>query len=236
CAAEHLRQELERQLVDGPSGDVQCDARDPAHRVHVAERVRGGDPAPIPRVVHEWGEEVQCQDEPVAVRESIHRCIVAGLLRDEHILGLRDRTEEVQDTGEVARTELASATGTVTECGQSGRGRHASEDTGGQPSSVPIAWKPPSTWISSPWIPADRSESRNATAFPTGVGSSTSQPSGARRSHAPLICSNPGIPLPAIVLIGPALTVFTRTLRGPRSRARYRVTDSSPAFATPIQS
>src|SRR4029078_11262654 len=44
------------------------------------------------------------------------------------------------------------------------------------------------------------------------------------------------MPLPAIVLIGPALTVFTRMPIGPRSRARYRVTASSPALATPIQS
>ena len=44
------------------------------------------------------------------------------------------------------------------------------------------------------------------------------------------------MPLPAIVRSGPAETVFTRIACGPRSRARYRVTDSSEAFATPIQS
>ncbi len=32
--------------------------------------------------------------------------------------------------------------------------------------SVPIAWKPPSTWISSPVMPAERSENRNAIASP----------------------------------------------------------------------
>ena len=46
-----------------------------------------------------------------------------------------------------------------------------------------------------------------------------SHPSGARRAHVPPIRSNPGMPLPAIVLIGPALTVFTR-IPWPRSRAR----------------
>ncbi len=96
------------------------------------------------------------------------------------------------------------------------RRRHGS----GQSRSVPIAWNPPSTWITSPEIPPDRSESRKAMVLPTGVGSSMSQPSGARRSHVPPIRSNPGIPLPAIVLIGPALTVFTRIPFGPRSRAR----------------
>ena len=86
--------------------------------------------------------------------------------------------------------------------------------------SVPIAWKPPSTWIISPVIPADRSENRNAIARPTGVGSEVSQPSGARRAHVSAICSNPGMPLPAIVFSGPAETVFTRMPFGPRSLAR----------------
>ena len=42
--------------------------------------------------------------------------------------------------------------------------------------------------------------------------------------------------LAAIVLIGPAAIKFTRIFSLPRSRARYRVADSSAAFATPIQS
>ena len=83
-----------------------------------------------------------------------------------------------------------------------------------------MAWKPPSTWIISPVIPADRSENRNAIARPTGVGSVMSHPSGARRAQASAICSNPGMPLPAMVFSGPADTVFTRIPFGPRSRAR----------------
>ena len=47
-----------------------------------------------------------------------------------------------------------------------------------------------------------------------------SHPSGARRDQASLIASNPGMPLPAIVFSGPALTVLTRIPLGPRSRAR----------------
>ena len=39
-----------------------------------------------------------------------------------------------------------------------------------------------------------------------------------------------------MVRTGPAATRFTRIPRGPRSRARYRATDSSAAFDTPIQS
>ena len=59
-----------------------------------------------------------------------------------------------------------------------------------------------------------------------------------RRLRAPQLreLSKPGIPRAATVPSGPAETRFTRIPRGPRSRARYRDTDSSAAFATPIQS
>src|SRR5262245_50163324 len=52
---------------------------------------------------------------------------------------------------------------------------------------VPIAWKPPSTWISSPVIPRARSENRKLTVSPTGAGSPASHPSGACSPHDPVI-------------------------------------------------
>ena len=87
-------------------------------------------------------------------------------------------------------------------------------------SGVPIAWKPPSTWRISPVIARARSESRKQTAPATGPASSVSQPSGACFCHASASCAKPGMPRAAIVPSGPALTRFTRTPRGPRSRAR----------------
>ena len=69
-------------------------------------------------------------------------------------------------------------------------------------------------------MPADRSERRNAIAPATGRPSDVSHPSGARSAQLPAMRSNPGIPLPAIVFIGPADTVLTRIFFGPRSRAR----------------
>ncbi len=70
----------------------------------------------------------------------------------------------------------------------------------------------------------------------TGPASSVDQPSGACFSQASASWENPGMPRAAIVPSGPALTRFTRTPRGPRSRARYREVASSAALATPIQS
>lgn len=45
-----------------------------------------------------------------------------------------------------------------------------------------------------------------------------------------------GMDLAAIVRTGPAATRLTRISSGPRSRARYRDSDSRAALATPIQS
>ena len=53
-----------------------------------------------------------------------------------------------------------------------------------------------------------------------GIGSFTSQPSGARLPHPSASTSKPGMPLAAIVRSGPAETRLTRMPSGPRSRAR----------------
>ena len=87
-------------------------------------------------------------------------------------------------------------------------------------SGVPIAWKPPSTWRISAVMARERSDRRKQTVPATGPASSVDQPSGACFSHASASCEKPGMPRAAIVPIGPALTRFTRTPRGPRSRAR----------------
>ena len=47
--------------------------------------------------------------------------------------------------------------------------------------------------------------------------------------------ANEGIDFAAMVRIGPAATKLQRIPRGPSSRARYRLVDSSADLATPIQ-
>jgi hypothetical protein len=87
-----------------------------------------------------------------------------------------------------------------------------------------------------PVVTGSQSESSAHTVLATGSGLLTSQPSGARPSHASSNAAKPGIDLAAIVFTGPAATRLTRIPCGPRSRARYRVTDSRVDLATPIQS
>jgi len=85
-------------------------------------------------------------------------------------------------------------------------------------------------------VAGNQSDSSATQARATGSGSVMLQPSGARVSHTLSNLSKPGMDLAAMVRSGPAATRFTRTPFSPRSRARYRAQDSSPALATPIQS
>src|SRR5262247_3086530 len=109
-------------------------------------------------------------------------------------------------------------------------------ELGHDPLQAPIACTPPSTCTISPVVRGNQSDSSATTARAGGSGSDRSHPIGARVDQTPSNSSNPGIDLAAIVRTGPAATRFTRTPDGPRSRARYRVHDSSAALATPIQS
>ena len=92
-------------------------------------------------------------------------------------------------------------------------------------------WVPPA-----PGIKPSCTSGNASTVLATGVESVTSQPRGARSSQTSSNFRNPGMDLAAIVRTGPAATRLQRTLCGPRSRARYRLTDSRVALATPIQS
>src|SRR5665213_871716 len=85
---------------------------------------------------------------------------------------------------------------------------------------LPMAWTPPSTWMISPVVLGNQSESSATIARAAGSASLTSQVIGARASQIAASSSKPGIPLAAIVLIGPAETRLTRMFCLPRSRAR----------------
>ena len=78
-----------------------------------------------------------------------------------------------------------------------------------------------------PVVIGNHSERSTTQARATGSESRTFQPKGALESHASSNSLNPGIDLAAIVLIGPAVTRFTRIFWGPSERARYRDADSS---------
>src|SRR5690242_16043259 len=89
--------------------------------------------------------------------------------------------------------------------------------------------------MTSPEVARNRSDSRATPALAAGAKSLLSQPSGARSFQLFSNASAPGMLRIAIDFSGPAETRLTRIPRGPSCRARYRVADSRPALATPIQ-
>src|SRR3954447_20471224 len=88
----------------------------------------------------------------------------------------------------------------------------------------------------SPVVAGNQSDISASTAFAAGSWSDRSQPSGARSAQASSNWLKPGIDLAALVRSGPADTRLERMPCLPRCSARYRLADSSPALATPIQS
>jgi hypothetical protein len=129
AALQDLAEHLERQVVDGPGDDVQREERPRAHRVHVGERVGGRDPAPVVRVVHDRGEEVERRDQRLPVRQPHHRGIVPGVGGDEHVGAELGEGERAEDRLEIRRPELAPAPGPVAEARESPLLHHLSEDT-----------------------------------------------------------------------------------------------------------
>ena len=78
-ALEHAGEHLERQLVDGPRGEVEGQHGAGAHRVDVAERIRRRDPSPVVRVVDDGREEIDRLHQGLPVGQQVHGRVVAGL-------------------------------------------------------------------------------------------------------------------------------------------------------------
>ena len=86
-----------------------------AHRVHVGERVRGGDPAPVVRVVDDRREEVERGDQRLSSGELDHGGVVARIGGDEHVRAELGEREGAEHGLEIGRSELAPAPGAVAE-------------------------------------------------------------------------------------------------------------------------
>ena len=126
-AAQHLAQQRDVEPVGGPGGQVESEQRAAAHGVHVGQRVGGGDPAPVVRVVDDRGEEVGGQDQgPVAVQGQ-HRGVVTLGGADEQVSGGRSggaeasRAQRGEHLLELGQRQLAGAARAGREGGQPGR-------------------------------------------------------------------------------------------------------------------
>src|SRR5207249_11494134 len=112
---EDADQHLAWEVVDGPRHDVQREGRGATHRVHVRQRVRGYDPPPVVRVVHDRREEVEGLDDRATVAERIHGRVVAGVTGDEHRGGHRGTPEPAKDLRQFSGPDLARTSRAVTQ-------------------------------------------------------------------------------------------------------------------------
>ncbi len=117
AAGEDLAEQLGRQLVQGEGDEVDRDERRAAHRVDVGERVGGGDPAEVTRVVDDRGEEVGGVDERLVLVDPEDGRVVGGVGADEQV-GMPGQRQIGEHRGEPVAGDLARAPGAVGERGK----------------------------------------------------------------------------------------------------------------------
>jgi hypothetical protein len=95
----------------GKARDVQARQGAAPHRIDIADRVRRGDPAEGPRVVHDGRDDVHRLDERQIVTKAIDSRIVRQIEPDEQVrVVTRFRGEPLRDDPQVRRTELGRST------------------------------------------------------------------------------------------------------------------------------
>ena len=85
ASEQHIAQEVVREFLGVPAHEVEPEERSAAHRVDVADSIRGSDPAPVARIVDHRCDEVGGDDEGALVREAVDRGIVAAGRPNEQV-------------------------------------------------------------------------------------------------------------------------------------------------------
>ncbi len=85
AAGKDVARHFDRQLAERDTEDRKREQRRPAHRVDIADRIGGGDPTKIMRVVDDGHEEIRSRDRAAAIGQLPHRSVVGGLGADEEL-------------------------------------------------------------------------------------------------------------------------------------------------------
>jgi hypothetical protein len=124
AAAQHLAEQGEVEPVARPGGEVDREQRPAAHRVHVGQRVRRRDPAPVARVIDDRGEEVRGQHQRALIVQAQHGRVVAFERADEQVTRGRAHRGDVAYGGEqrlqLGQRQLARAARAGRQRGQPG--------------------------------------------------------------------------------------------------------------------
>ena len=123
AAVEHAREQLERQAFARPRHEVEREQRRATHRVHVGQRVGGGDAAPVVGVVDDRREEVGGDDEREVVAHAVDGGVVGGVEPDEQVgvVGRVEPADEAEHRAEIAGRQLARAPRPVREAREPNR-------------------------------------------------------------------------------------------------------------------
>ena len=131
-AGEHLLQQLVGQDLAGPADEVDRDHGVAAHRVDVAERVRGRDPSPVVGVVDHGGEEVRGGEHgrvAVGPADPHGGGVIPVVQAHDHLVVLLPG-EGGDDLLELARRDLGGAAASVRHRGQADLGAGQGLDGG----------------------------------------------------------------------------------------------------------
>ena len=85
ASEHHIAQQVVREFLGVPAHEVEPEERSAAHRIDVADGIRGSDPAPVARIVDHRRDEVGGDDEGAFVREAVDRSIVAAGRPNEQV-------------------------------------------------------------------------------------------------------------------------------------------------------
>ena len=126
AASEHLGHDVEAEHVARPADEVDGDDGGAAHRVDVAERVRGRDATEVVRVVDDRGEEVSRREHRL-LADAHGGCVVTVVEADDDTR-IRLPHEVLHRLLELAGRDLARAPATMGVLRQTNR-FHASDPT-----------------------------------------------------------------------------------------------------------
>src|SRR5207245_5504562 len=89
-----------------------------AHRIHVGNRVGGGDTAEVIRVVDDRHEKIGGRDQRLFIVELVDGGVVGGFDADHQLFRHRETARIFQDFGQHAGCDLAAAAAAVGKGGE----------------------------------------------------------------------------------------------------------------------
>lgn len=82
---DHPGGQFQRQLIAGPCQVIEGGKRCATHGVDVAQGIGRGDPPPVMRVVHNWGEDINCLNQGATVPQRENAGVIGPCQPDQEV-------------------------------------------------------------------------------------------------------------------------------------------------------